>query len=95
MLYATIHCVVVSSMDYKKIKVMKVLFEVERFNDPNIDSKLLDVLFYIKSNLINKLSPLIEEIDSVEGEMVIVFTPTVGGFRAIGMEMDLMMKIEN
>ena len=73
---------------------MKVLFEVERFNDPNIDSKLLDVLFYIKSNLINKLSPLIEEIDSVEGEMVIVFTPTVGGFRAIGMEMDLMMKIE-
>lgn len=73
---------------------MKVLFEVERFNDPDINSKLLDVLFSIKADLIIRLQPLMNEIDAVDGEMVIVFTPDAVGFRAIAMEMDLILKIE-
>ena len=72
---------------------MNVLFEVERFNDPAIDSKLLDVLFSIKQSVLEKLAPLAKEIDECNGEIVIVFTPTISGFRALFMQLDLMERV--
>ena len=74
---------------------MKVLFETERFNHPKSDPKLLDLLFAIKDELIRKLEPLKDEIETVEGELVIVFTTKEAGFRVIGVGYELHEKIQD
>lgn len=59
---------------------MTVLFDIERWNDPDIDEHLIDVLFSIKKELLELLAPILPELDSIDAITVIVFRKHDGGF---------------
>ena len=59
-----------------KDRRMRVFFDFNKFDHKAIDGSLCDILFAIKNELINHLSPLKDEMDQTEGFILIALNTT-------------------
>ncbi|MDP4284113.1 MAG: hypothetical protein Q8891_06795 [Bacteroidota bacterium] len=72
---------------------MNILFDVEPFDTPKANLKLLDVFFHIKSKIIQSLLPIKEKIILCDGSLIIIFTPSSIGIDHINIDNTLSKEI--
>lgn len=78
-----------------KAKIMEVFFDIEKYNDPVLDSRLLDIIFKFRDETLSCFEVFDYEINNQKDvQLIIIYKPTYQGVLIRSTNSELVSKMQ-